>query len=293
MPRGGGTKETSSKAKTKGNKTQNQKTETNNASEPECSKPDSIHEAPGEYNMSMSELIEIIETKTKQLFEDEIRKLKSEVQALNKQVETLSHDRDAQKKQNEKLWFEINKRALENQELKMKIDTLEQDTKMKNVRVVNFPEVDDDKNIKTNIETMANDNLKIEDFEDTDVVRTWRLGRVLSKKPRDLIISFSTREKRDQFYAQCKKTKVKLEDGSPLYVNEDLTSLRSKLFYDSRRLVKAKKLHSTWTQNGNIMVKTTDESRPTAIYNHDELRTLLYEIFSGSEEENSDFDFED
>ena len=125
------------------------------------------------------------------------------------------------------------------------------------------------------------------------LLKYYRDCQFLSKKPRDLIIAFSTREKRDEFYAQCKKTKVKLEDGRPLCVNEDLTSSQSKLFYDSSRLVKAKKLHSTWTQKGNIMVKTTEDSRHTAIYNHDDLRTLLYETFSDSEEEISDFDFED
>ncbi len=139
---------------------------------------------------------------------------------------------------------------------------------------------------------MANDNLDIDDFEDSDVVRTCRLGRESSKKPRDLIVTFSTREKRDEFLLQCKKTRVKLEDGSPLYVNEDITTLRSKLFYDSRRLMKAEKIHGTWTQRGSIMVKITEDSKPTAIYNHDDLKALLYETISpSSDEENSDFDF--
>ncbi len=262
--------------------------------QPKRSSPEHSTEAPktghtnepsGEHNISMSELLDIIETKAKEMFEGEIEKLISEVKSLNEQVEELSRDRDAQKTQNDKLWFEINKRAQENQELKMKLDAFEQDTKSNNVRV------DGDKDIKTNIETMANENLNIEDIDDSDVVCTWRLGRDSGKKPRDLIITFSTREKRDEFYMQCKKTKVKLEDGSPLYVNEDLTTLRSKLFYDARRLVKAAKLHSAWTWWGNIMVKTTDDSKPRPIYNHDDLRSLLYEAIRSSD--NSEFDFDD
>ncbi len=252
-----------------------------------------VSEPSPEHNISMTELLNIIENKAKQMFEEEIGRLKSEVKSLNEQVKKLSQDRDAQKTQNDKLWFEINKRAKENQDLQMKLDALEQDTKMNNVRIPNFPEVDGDKDIKSNIETMANDNLDIVDFEDSDVVRTVRLGQESNKKPRDLIVTFSTREKRDVFLLQCKKTRVKLEDGSPLYVNEDLTTLRSKLFYDSRRLMKAKKIHGTWTQRGSIMVKITDDSKSKAIYNHEDLKNLLYEtITPSSEEENSDFEFE-
>ncbi len=192
------------------------------------------NEASGEHNISMTELLDIIEKKAMELFGDEIGKLKSEVKSLNEQIEKLSKDRDAQKQQNHNLWFEINKRAQENQELKMKLGTFEQEAKMNNLRIVNFPEVDRDKDIKVNIENMANDNLNIDDFDESDVVRMWRLGRESAKEPRDLMVTFSTRKKRDEFFMQSKKTKVKLEDGSPLYVNEDLTTFRSKLFYDSR-----------------------------------------------------------
>ena len=99
-------------------------------------KTDHINKPPGEHNISMSELLDINETKAKQMFKGDILKLKTEVKSLNKQVKQLSRDRDAQKTQNGKLWFEINKRAQENQGLKMKLDALEQDTKMNNVRVV-------------------------------------------------------------------------------------------------------------------------------------------------------------
>ncbi len=113
---------------------------TNQEPEGETSKTSSgkVNEASSEHNISMSELLDIIETKAKQMFEEQIGKLRSEVKSLNEQVTKLSKDRDAQKQQNDKLWFEINKRVKENQELKMKLDALEQDTKMNNLRIVNF-----------------------------------------------------------------------------------------------------------------------------------------------------------
>ena len=231
----------------------------------------------GGHNITMEELLEIIEKKARQLFESEINNLKSEIQILNKNVQSLTDDRDSQKRENDKLWHEINKERRENLELKMKLDALEEKSKVNNVRIVNFPEVDGDKDVKLNITNMASDNLNIEDFEEEDVIRTWRLGRESANKTRDLIVTFTSREKRDEFYKECKKTKVKAENGNFLYINEDLTTLRSKLFYDTRRLMKTGKIHSTWTQKGNIMVKTDEDAKPRAVYNHHELKTLLYE----------------
>ncbi len=196
--------------------------------------------------------------------------------SFNKRVQTLTDDRDSQKRENDKLWHEINKERQENLELKMKLDVFEQNSKSNNVRIVNFPEVDSDKDIKLNLSNMACENLSMEDFEEEDVTRTWR-GKESTNKTRDLIVTFATREKRDEFFKQCKKTKVKAENGNFLYINEDLTTLRSKLSYDTRRLAKANKIHSTWTQRGNIMVKSEEESKPRAIYNHAELKTLLHQ----------------
>ncbi len=46
-------------------------------------------------------------------------------------------------------------------------------------------------------------------------------------------------------------------------------------------------------RGGNIMVETTDESKPKAIFNHDHLEALLYETsIPSSDEEYSDFDFD-
>ena len=158
------------------------------------------------------------------------------------------------------------------------------------MRIVNFPEVEADKDIKLNITNMASDNLNLDDIEEEDVLRTWRLGRECINKPRDLIVQFSTREKRNEFYQQCKKTKVKAENGNSLYINEDLTALRSKLFFDTRKLVKASKIHSTWTQRGNIMVKADEDAKPRAIYNHHELKSLLYQTSYAEESDSSNYE---
>ncbi len=60
-----------------------------------------------------------------------------------------------------------------------------------------------------------------------------------------------------------------------VYINDDLTLHRAKLFHDARKLVKQKRLHSTWTQQGSIMVKRYEGNRPITVYDNQELRQVF------------------
>ncbi len=71
--------------------------------------------------------------------------------------------------------------------------------------------------------------------------------------------------------------------------------LRSKLFYDARRKKKAGKLTAAWTQEGTIMIRTHESSKPLQIRTHSNLKDALYQVnpsgFNDSEaSEDTDFD---
>ena len=51
---------------------------------------------------------------------------------------------------------------------------------------------------------------------------------------------------------KCRKNLKESEDYASVYINEDLTILRSKLLYHGRKLLKKKKLDHLWTTNGKI-----------------------------------------
>ncbi len=124
----------------------------------------------------------------------------------------------------------------------------------------------DDQNTRQTVLNMANGHL-----ESSDIEKVQRMGRV-TKKPRDVILTFSTQETRDSFYKN--RRKLALCRVKQIYINEDLTAFRAQLYYDIRQLVKRKMIHSVWTHQGNIMLKTEESSRPIAVYGYDKLREL-------------------
>ena len=78
------------------------------------------------------------------------------------------------------------------------------------------------------------------------------------------------------------------ENSQPIFINEDLTSRRSKLFYQARMLRKRSKLFGVWSQNGNIMVKVGESSQPVAVQDYKMLKTLIQ---SPSQEYDSEIEF--
>ncbi len=66
-------------------------------------------------------------------------------------------------------------------------------------------------------------------------------------------------------------------ENTPIYINEDLTQLRNKLFYDARRMRKSEKIQAVWTQDGNIIIKRTSSSEPEVIKTHGDLRNSMYQ----------------
>ncbi len=63
-----------------------------------------------------------------------------------------------------------------------------------------------------------------------------------------------------------------------IFINEDLTQSRNKLFYDVRCMKKQDKIKSVWTQDGNIIVKVSDTSDPVPIQTHRDLSNVLYGV---------------
>jgi exosome complex exonuclease DIS3/RRP44 len=87
----------------------------------------------------------------------------------------------------------------------------------------------------------------------TDIDRSHRIGMKNSDKPRDIIVKFTSYRARNIFYRS--KIGLKSHGFSGIFVNEDLTRTRSKLFYQARQLVKNNFILSAWTFDGAVIVK--------------------------------------
>jgi hypothetical protein len=77
-----------------------------------------------------------------------------------------------------------------------------------------------------------------------------------------VIVRFTSRKVRDTVFRarrQLKELKSNDEVTQKIFINEDLTKQTSEIFYYARDLVKKKKLYSTWTNGGVVMIKETND----------------------------------
>ena len=93
------------------------------------------------------------------------------------------------------------------------------------------------------------------DVQQSHIDRSQRVGnpKKSSTKPRDIIVKFSTYRYRQAFFKQ--RTLLKDTGHRGVFVNEDLTKLRSGILYEARKLMKAELIKGAWSSDGNILVK--------------------------------------
>ncbi len=222
----------------------------------------------------------------------QVSELKAEKQALNTTVDNLKETTKKRDRAIERLQWDNQCRIEENENLRIKLDQLEQYRYEKNLRIVGMPDTEsteDDE--KKNIVKFAKDVLKLK-LKTNDITEIQRMGKKSTTKPsRDLIVKFKKKATCDSFYKERKRTP---ESTSPkVYINEHITSYRSNLFYAARKLVKSKKLHSAWSQHGNILIRKDESDQPKQIYSHKDLAVFHEndpedDIVDNSDEDTSD-----
>ena len=98
-------------------------------------------------------------------------------------------------------------------------------------------------------------------LESRDIAVTHRLRKGKTDTHRPIIVRFTSRKARDDVLRAKKRLFAFCADRSSadrIYISEHLTTGVAKLYFEARRLVKEKKLFSTWTRNGLVNCKFTD-----------------------------------
>jgi hypothetical protein len=103
-----------------------------------------------------------------------------------------------------------------------------------------------------------------------DISITHRLRKTNSSSPAPVVVRFTNRKARDAVYSARRLLKNR---SDRIFINEDLTKSSAELFHEARKLVKNKKLFSSWTFGGSIFIKTggAPEDRPRKVISLDEL----------------------
>ena len=106
-----------------------------------------------------------------------------------------------------------------------------------------------------------------------DIDRSHRVGKVIRGGTRSIIVRFTNFSRRQDFYnARRELRKPKTVEGSAVstktaekvFISDNLTRSNQETMYEARRLRKAGKLHSAWTDVGKMKIRLR-EGAPTVI----------------------------
>ncbi len=243
-----------------------------------------------QYEQLKDKLITLMATEISKLqskvnnIEEEFKSLKdvqsSNTAAIVESSEETESFQNIQQKKSDALSKEIADISHQLSNIQVDIENTRQLQKDKNIRLVGLKENDSpesENELKSKVIEFSQQHLKLPNITSNDIDEVVRLGQKNSNKPRDVLLKFKCREIRNKFYQSRKKVydADMKRSSTGIYINEDLTQYRQRLYFDSRNLRKKAAIFAVWTSNGTIMVKLEEHSIPKPIQTHRDLANLL------------------
>ena len=153
-----------------------------------------------------------------------------------------------------------------------KLDAIEQYSRTQNLEIIGIPEKPGESTNDTVIEVAKSVNIEITPEQ---ISTSHRFPAKLKKygneslgAPPPIIVRFISRDVRNRLYANRKLLRGK---KNHVFINENLTCYRKKLFWNAKQKAKLNQFHYFWTSNGNIFVRKCEESQTLMIKNEKEL----------------------
>ena len=196
------------------------------------------------------------------------RELIDRMDAMGRSIDNLTTQLASKEETISKLEKKIE--ALENS-----VDDTEQYTRRSNLIFRGFAELGRGEDTDARILALVNDETDLAPpLQLADIARSHRLGAPRpDARSRAIIVRFTSDRVRDTVY----RARTKLKDfnarnrNAQIYINDDLTTQRSKLAYECRKLKKEKRIADTWTFTGKILIKDTG-NKITEIRSTEQLR---------------------
>lgn len=227
-----------------------------------------------------SKLIEIEEKLKKfDVVENQLKELKDSQDFLNSMYEEQKNEIENLKKSNKEIYNEnrLLKSAIKQLEndisdTKMDVNNLEQYGRREMLEIFGVPR-EHDENTDEIVKKIA-DKIKVP----IDINNDIEISHRTSLKPKaPIIIKFNNRRKRNTFYLQGRKIKlkssmfVKQEQDSAIFINESLTFYNKDIFKKTKEKLKDKYKY-IWLKNGITLIKRDDKSRVEKVLSLDDLR---------------------
>ena len=202
------------------------------------------------------------------MFKDALEQVTAEISGLreeNKQIrETIDNIQEdvneLQAKHNnlEMKWDE------KYSSLELKCDDLEQESRLTSVIILNEWVEQPTESTATMAKQYIQEALHI-DVHDNDILKCFRIGRKNRtdriKSPRPILVKFSSISLKTEVLLARRRLRKFVSDRytRPVFINEDLTATRQKIYSKCRLLKKSGKIKDCWTQNGRIFAKYPDD----------------------------------
>lgn len=107
------------------------------------------------------------------------------------------------------------------------------------------------------------------EISETQISFAHRISRGVKEKNRPILVGFSSRRARDQVYSARKNLRLRSSSSGPnqIYINEHLTKSNAHIYAMTRKMVREKQLHSTWSSGGLIYIRKTNapDERPRKV----------------------------
>ena len=192
----------------------------------------------------MKALISALVTPIREAIKEEMKIQEKNFDMLNKQISALQTD--------------LNEKNRYISTLEERIDDLEQYSRRNCLVITGIPEKEDEKTDEIILD-IAKKQLNV-DLQPTDIDRSHRIPggpiRRGNEKSRNIVVKFSTYNARRRVIEQ--KSRLKSMNNR-IFINEQLTKKRSELYYEARKLVKARKVKQAWTYDGRVLVRNNDD----------------------------------
>ena len=161
-------------------------------------------------------------------------------------------------------------------------DALEQYGRRNNLRVSGIPEPNlqqgETEDTTSAVVQLANEVLKLDPpLQNSDIEVSHRLKKfrhARSEEPRSIIVRFRSKSERFRVISNHRELKsYNATINNKVFINEDLTAMRAKLFSTVSALHRKKHFQQVWTYNGTIRVKDM-QGTVQILHNNEDIKTI-------------------
>ncbi len=212
--------------------------------------------------------------------EETIESMKKEISSMKEEREELKVENRKLKRKIERCEYKLSRQMSIIEDLETKIDEIEQKHLDHDIQIVGLPEIIETEGQENSYEEEMKSVVKLVSekmdmtLKTNNIEKIYRLGKKKADKPRDGVVRFKTSITKNKI---IKKRKLAINSPDPqknVYINDHLTEKRRNILYATRRLVKQKRVFAAWSQQGNILIRLTENDPPVHIKSHKQLAEL-------------------